>query len=156
MTLTLDPITLPAPAARTAPAPWPRPEPTPDEAADLFALHELVPNPRHYLGEDLQVPCACLVGAILVDACGGSAPARAAIDDARGRQPACGVRLALERAAGWSEAFVAGLDISFTFGSFARATESYGRDRRGDADYLRGAAFGAATHQVLRDWGMLP
>lgn len=154
MTLTISPITLPTPAARAAPAPWPRPVPTPDEAADLFAVYELRPNSRRYLEEDLPVPCACFVGALLVGACGGIA--RAAIDAARAVMPACGARLALERAAGWSESFVIGLDISFTFGSFARAAEAYGRDRHRDFDYLRGAALGAATHQVLRDRGLLP
>jgi uncharacterized protein YceK len=157
-TMTLDPITLPAPVARTAPSPWPRPVPTPDEAADLFAVYEFMPNPRYYLKEDWQVPCACLVGALLVGVCGSIARARAAIDDASGRQPACGARLALERAAGWSGAFVTGLDVGFTFESMAcaRASGCYSRDQHDAADYLRGAEFGAATHQILRNRRMLP
>jgi hypothetical protein len=155
-TLTCASIASPAPAARTAPAPWPRPEPTPDEAADLFVLHDLFPNPRRYLEEDLPVPCACLVGAILVDVCGGSGSARAAIEDAQAVMPVRGARFALERAAGWSEAFVTGLDVGFSFGSSARPCGPYGQGRHDDADYFRGAEFGAAAHQVLRDRGMLP
>jgi hypothetical protein len=155
-TLTCASIASPAPVARTAPAPWPRPEPTPDEAADLFALHDLMPNPQRYLEEDMQVPCACLVGAILVGICGGSARARTAIEDAQAVMPIRGARLALMRAAGWSEAFVAGLDVSFTLGSSFRTSESYSFGRHDYADYLRGGALGAATHQVLRDRGMLP
>jgi hypothetical protein len=154
-TLTLDPIALPAPAARTAPAPWPRPVPMPDEAADLFVLHDLMPNPRRYLEEDMQVPCACLVGALLVGTCGGIAHARAAIDDARADMPVGGPRLALVRAAGWSEAFVAGIDVGFTFGSSARTSGFYSHGWHDNADYLRGAAIGDATHQVLRDRGIL-
>jgi hypothetical protein len=154
---TLDPIIFPAPDARSAPAPWPIPVPPPAEAADLFALHDLLPNPRCYLDEDLPVPCACLVVAMLVGACGGIAIARAAIEDARAAMPAGTARLALMRAAGWSEAFVAGLDVGFTYGSLtcARATGSYSRVWRDNADYLRGATLGAATHQVLRDRGIL-
>jgi hypothetical protein len=159
-TLTIEPVTISRTVVRTpeppAPAQWPRPVPTPAEAADLFAAYELQPNPRRYLEEDLGVPCACLVGVLLVDACGGSARAHAAIEDARTNMPIRGPRLALERAAGWSEAFVAGLDVSFTFGSSFRTSESYSLGWHDYADYLRGATLGAATHQVLRDRGMLP
>jgi hypothetical protein len=151
-TLTLDPITIPVPAARTAPAPWPRPVPTPAEAADLFAALGIRPDRLTYLGErswpwpPSAEPYACLVGVILVDACGGYARARAAID-------AQGPRGALELATGWNATFVDGVVCGFSTGGVAHVRTCSGPVR--DADFFRGAALGAATHRVLRDRGML-
>jgi hypothetical protein len=150
-TLTLDPITIPAPAARTAPAPWPRPEPTPDEAADLFDLHHVRPEPCIFLNEagswSSPGPCGCLVGVLVVEAFGTVAEARDAIVKRRS------VYSTLATVTGWDPDFVEGIDCGFTTGSSDEEQEY--TDPSADAAWRRGLALGAATHQVLRDRGIL-
>jgi hypothetical protein len=152
LTLTLDPITLPAPATRTAPTPWPRPEPTPDEAADLFDLHHVRPEPYTFLNEvspySSPGPCGCLVGVLTVDAIGTVAAAQAAILKRRSANEA------LATATGWDPDFVEGIDYGFTPG-FSVHDREY-TDPCENVAWRRGLALGAATHQVLRDRGMLP
>jgi hypothetical protein len=151
MSLTLDPITIRAPAARTAPAPWPRPEPTPDEAADLFEIHHVRPEPYIFLskvGPRLSPgPCGCLVGVLTVEAIGTVSAALDAIE-------ARGSYAALVTATGWDPDFVKGINCGFSGGSSDEERED--TDPSADVAWRRGLALSAATHQVLRERGMLP
>jgi hypothetical protein len=150
-TLTNNPIS--APAVRSAPDPWPLPVPSPAEAADLFAMYELQPDQFHFLQDDVGSPsgiCGCLVGVLLIDAYGYYGRALAASDT----HGSCS---ALELATGWDEAFVDGLNCGFTVGSITDMWERFVLNRVGDdVEFDRGAALGAATHQILRNRRMLP